>query len=204
MRGIGAAENASKRGRGGGELTNSSRAENSPSAGMDPTSTPGESISMNKRTAPPGPETGWPVTITKHIDGTRISVSVSTQPGMGTEPCALLLRLLPSLLDVLFRAYLASAEACQPAGALTDAAIMTVDDGVQACIPAAEHLIHAHSHRAEQREHSVTVCEGSTVSDLCWILNELPAHARLVDFASDTDVTLVFRADSVALATDHD
>ncbi len=57
--------------------------------------------------------------------------------------------------------------------------------------------------RDEAQAYSITACEGSTVSDLCWMLGELPAHARLVDFASDTDVTLVYRTDTVALDTNR-
>ncbi len=90
-----------------------------------------------------------------------------------------------------------------PAGPLTGTTLPAAGGGNQTRVRESEDPMHARPPRGESQVYSITACEGSTVSDLCWLLGELPDHARLVDFASDTDVTLVFRTDTVAVDTNR-
>ena len=163
---------------------------------MDRPCTRGEPIFMNKNVMPPRPGAPRTVTVLSHVDGTQISVSA--QPDTGTGPPMILLCLLSPRLGTTFCAYLAPDEACQLATALTDAALATVRDDDQISVRDSGYSRYAAPSGTEHQEQSITAREGSTVSDLCWMLGGLPSHARLVDFGSDTDVTLIFRTDAIA------
>ncbi|SBW28778.1 hypothetical protein [Protofrankia symbiont of Coriaria ruscifolia] len=114
----------------------------------------------------------------------------------------ILLRIRPSLPDGVCAASLAPEEAHHLAEALTNAALTACEPCDQVRVPNTN-LSHTRSNNTPSHEHAVTICEGTTVSDLSWLLGELPAHARLVDFASDTDVVLVFSTDGAHTAVDH-
>ncbi|WP_076844771.1 MULTISPECIES: hypothetical protein [Protofrankia] len=139
-------------------------------------------------------------TLVSRADGTQISIGV--QPGAGIGPAAILLRIRPSLPDTDHATYLAAPEAHRLAEALTAAARAAREPGDQ-LRTASDDPPRPHPDNATSHEHAVTVCEGTTVFDLSWLLGGLPASARLVDFASDTDVVLIFSADGADAAADH-
>ncbi len=107
-----------------------------------------------------------------------------------------------SLPDGACAAYLAPDEAHHLAEALTNAALTACESGDQARA-SSTNPPHTRPNSTASHEHAVTICEGTTASELSWLLGELPAHARLVDFASDTDVVLIFSADGTHTAVTH-
>jgi uncharacterized repeat protein (TIGR03917 family) len=166
---------------------------------MDGPCTRSEPIFMNKNVMPPRPGAPRTVTVLSHVDGTQISVSAQpdTGAGTGTGPSMILLCLLPPPLSTTFCTYLAPDEACQLATALTDTALATMSNDDQMPVRDSGYSRYTAPPGTEHQELTITTREGSTVSDLCWMLGGLPPHARLVDFGSDTDVTLIFRADTM-------
>ncbi|WP_250279212.1 hypothetical protein [Frankia sp. Cppng1_Ct_nod] len=149
---------------------------------------------MNKKTVRSRSGSDETTTFFGRVDGTQ--VSVDARPGTGPEPTVVRLRTQSSLPDIVSAAYLAPDEAHRLAAALVSAARTASTHAAQTQVPDAGSLTHERPNGTGSREYVVTVSEGSALSELCRALGVLPAHARLVDFGSDTNVTLVFHTDS--------
>ncbi|WP_250285016.1 MULTISPECIES: hypothetical protein [unclassified Frankia] len=139
-------------------------------------------------------------TLVSRADGAQISIGV--QPGTGIGPATILLRVRSPLPGTDHATYLAAQEAHRLAAALTAAACAAREPGDQPRA-ASNDPPRPRPDSPASPEHAVTICEGTTVFDLSWLLGRLPAHARLVDFASDTDVVLIFSVDGADEAAGH-
>jgi uncharacterized repeat protein (TIGR03917 family) len=130
------------------------------------------------------------VTFLQRIDGS--SITVSTQPGGPDGDRVVLLRLQSPLLDLVNAVYLQSAEANRLADGLSRAAARTrrraAPHGAGGRVGAATDV----PRRAPISRRVVVAREGTSVADLRALLGQLPPDATLLDFGSDTDLSLVF------------
>jgi uncharacterized repeat protein (TIGR03917 family) len=130
------------------------------------------------------------VTFLQRTDGS--SVTVGTQPGGADGDRVVLLRLQSPLLDIVNAVYLRPAEADRLAAGLTRVAALArrraaphgVDDRVRSAGD--------EPRRAPAGRRVVVAQEGTSAADLRALLGQLPPDATLLDFGSDTDLSLVF------------